>query len=755
MHPLRAFKANLNILLLVCLGLIILTFLAYAPVLGGQFIAYDDQQYVTENPYVISGITAAGFKWAFGFHASNWHPLTWLSHMLDCQLYGQRAWAHHLSNVVIHSANVVLVFLLFLRSTGFMARSAFLAALFAWHPAHVESVAWVAERKDLLCTFFWLLALHAYVGYARRRQIRDYLACLGLFILGAMSKPMIVTLPFVLLLMDFWPLNRSKFAPPSNPVPSISSVRLLMEKIPFFVVTAGLCYLTVIAQGKGYSIVSTAGLALFQRITHAFAAYQHYLAQAFFPHDLSIYYRYHTNLSAGGEVVAILLVIAISIGVILVARRYPFFLAGWGWFLGTLFPVIGLVQVGDQAWADRYTYFPFIGLFAALIWGACELWPRRRSLLAFALATAGCFLFLTFRQSGYWRNSQVLFEHAFKIDPANHMAIAVLGSLDARQGNLPAAKDKFLQSLALRPGYPEAIFFLANTFETAGQWTQAIAEYKKILWYKPILAQTEFHLALCLANAGSSDEAIKHYRAALSFNPDFSLAHNNLAVLLQSHGDFANAISHYSAALKLNPDLPQAHNNLGILFLQNGRLDEGIAHLRQALRLNPENRETLINLAMALNQRENWPEAEALFAKIVPSGISDPNILFQYGKSLAHQGKSRAAASQFASALLGQQDFPPALDALSWILSTSKDSQLRNGTEAVKMAERAVELTRHQDPNKIKTLAAAYAENNRFDDAVKTAVSAAELAAKLQQTNLVAELIAMHADFSQSKPWRE
>jgi tetratricopeptide (TPR) repeat protein len=753
---LSAITAKAKTKTLICVGLIAITFLAFLPALKSDFIAYDDQQYVTENPHVQAGLTAGGFAWAFGYHASNWHPVTWLSHMLDCQIYGLRPWGHHLTNLLLHIANTVLLFLFLQRMTRFLWRSAFVAALFAWHPAHVESVAWIAERKDLLCCFFWLLALHAYVTYAVKPRPGPYLACLGFFILGAMSKPMIVTLPFVLLLMDYWPLRRFRLPGDRNDKSGgLSLVRLLTEKAPFFIIAVLACYVTVVAQKGGYSVVSTSGLPIIERIGHGWLAYQHYTGQAILPHGLAVYYPYDTHISATRELIAILLISTVTIAALVVARRYPFFAVGWLWFLGTLVPVIGLVQVGDQAWADRYTYVPFIGIFIAAVWGISEVQTNRRLITAIGCGSAACFLVMTFYQATYWRNTRELFEHAYKVDPNNHMAITVLGTLDAQQGNLAAAKSKYLQALNLRPGYPEAEFFLANAYEAEGKSAQAIAGYEKVLWYKPIQSQTHFSLGVSLTRLRRTEDAIGHYRAALAINPESALAHNNLAALLQSRGQFDEAITHYSAALKLDQKLARAHNNLGILCLQNGRVDEGIAHLRQALRIDPENRETDLNLAMALNQQGNWSEAEKAFAKNVSSGNHDPKIVYQYGKALARQGKARQALAQFAAALLSQPDYPEALDEISWILATSADAQLRNGPEAVKMAERAVELTHREDPRMLKTLAAAYAETGRFSEAVQVGKLGLNLGAKRQNTNLLGELKTMLAAFQENKPWRQ
>jgi tetratricopeptide (TPR) repeat protein len=752
---------NLRFNGLICLGLGLVTLALYSPSLRHDFLAYDDQQYVTENSHVRAGLTAKGAVWAFGNHAGNWHPLTWLSHMLDCQLYGIRPAGHHLTNLLLHAASTVLLFLVLCRMTGAPWRSACVAALFGWHPQHVESVAWVAERKDVLSGLFFMLALWTYARYVEASRVRSpkrlgwYMLVLVCFALGLMSKPMLVTLPFVLLLLDFWPLDRLTLWPPRVALARLGP--LLLEKVPFFLLSAVDCVLTTSAQQA--AIVSTAGLSLSQRLAHALLSYLHYLTALFVPRRMAVYYPYDksppsSEIFLAGTVLALLTALVL---VLALRRRYP--AVGWFWYLGMLVPVIGLVQVGDQAWADRYTYLPSIGLFIAVVWGLGELagrWRATKIALRWLAAAVGVALLVgTSVQLSYWRDTRTLFEHAARVTRNNPLAATVLGTLLAKEGKFDQAIEHYQTALRYAPGFPEAHFYLGHALDEQGKLDQAIAEYRKALWFKPMQEQAHIFLGTALGKQKKAEEAAAHYRAALKVNPDSAVAHNNLAKLLHSQGRLDDAIAHYSAAIECDPTLAQAHNNLGILLLQKGRLAEGTAQLREALRLKPDDAETQVNLAQALAQQEQWTEAADLFARTVTPATADPHIHCQYAVALAHLGRTREAMSQYASALLLQQDLPDALDGLSWILATDANPAFRNATEAVRMSQHACELTGRKDPVKLKTLAAAYAEAGRFPDAIATAQAAHDMAARAGNKALADLCLRMLEQFKSAQPWRE
>lgn len=751
---------------LIFTGLALITFCLYAPVLFHQFVNYDDQQYVTDNPRVQAGLTWRGFVWSFGFYAGNWHPLAWLSHMLDCECYGAWAGGHHLTSLLIHITSALLLFTLLNRMTQALWRSAMVAALFAWHPLHVESVAWVAERKDVLCASFWMLTLLAYHAYVTNRRSSPalkgppaasrftmgakwwYTVSLACFVLALLSKPMAVTLPLVLLLLDFWPLKRRPA--PGNRARFLAG--LVGEKIPFLLLAAGDCLLTLRAQQ--IAIVSTAGLTVSQRAAHAALAYAHYLWAALVPVKLAVYYPYQIHVSAGAVAAAGAVLAAVTVLGLVNLRQRPYLIVGWLWFLGALVPVIGLVQVGDQAWADRYTYLPLVGVFVMAVWLVADWVKRRLVLLAVFAGVAGAMIVLTARQVECWQDTRTLFEHAKAVTPRNYLAITMLGSILAEEHQYAEAIACYRQALEYEPTFPEAHFFMGAVLDEQGRLDEALAEYRQALWFKPTQEQTHIFMGIALGKEKKYEEAVAHYTAALNLNPDSAVAHNNLARLYHTEGRFEEAISHYQAALQLDPKLALAHNNLGILLIQKGLLAAGVDQLRAALRLKPGSSETRFNLAVALNQQERWSEAADLFSQVMGSHAQDANTHYQFALALDHSKKTRAAMSEYASALLLQPDSPNALDGLAWILSTDPNPEFRNGSEAVKMAYHACELTSRNDPAKLKTLAAAYAETADFAAAANAAAAAQKLAGKLNRPELATECGQMLEQFKHAASWR-
>jgi protein O-mannosyl-transferase len=758
--------------LVILLALGLMTLALYLPVLSHQFLDYDDQQYVTENPHVRAGLSGPGFLWAFGYHAGNWHPLTWVSHMLDCQLYGVQPWGHHLTNVLLHVANTLLLFLVLRRLTSTTWRSAAVAALFAWHPLHVESVAWVAERKDVLSSMFFMLTLWGYGRYAEAQSQRPasspiphqearvsphraagfYLLSLGFFALGLMSKPMLVTLPFVLLLLDYWPLRRWQ------PWGSASQalLPLLREKIPFLILTACGSVLTLAAQQP--AIVSTKGLPVFQRLEHALVSYLHYFGALLAPRHMAVYYPYQKAAATSATLLAgVVLLLLTGLAFRLAARR-PYVVTGWLWFLGMLVPVIGLVQVGDQAWADRYSYLPSVGLFIAVVWGLGD-WAleRGRQVVLWGLAggVGAALLIGTSLQLRYWKDTRTLFEHTAAVTTNNPLALSLLGSLLAKDGKLDQAQDYYRAALRIQPGFPEAQFFLANALDQQGQLDEAIALYQKALWFKPSQVETHIFLGAALAKQKKYEAAVAHYRAALALNPESAIAHNNLARVLHTQGHLDDAITHYSAAVELDPSLAEAHNNLGVLLLQSGKLAEGSNQLRESLRLKPHDPQARINLAQALTQQQQWMEAVELFRESIAAGAPDPNIHSQYALALSHVGRLREARSHYATAALLKPELTAALEGLAWILATAADPQLRDGNQAVALAERACDLTGRKDPIMLKTLAAAYAEVGRFAEAIAGAQAAEALAAQSGDSQVCEDCRQMIAQFKGNTAWRE
>ena len=537
----------------IYVALALVTLLVYLPMLRHGFVNYDDPDYITNNSHVKAGLTWPGFVWAFQSSvASNWHPLTWVSHMIDCGLFGVNPAGHHLVNVLFHTANTLLLFFLLNQLTGAMWRSAFVAALFAWHPLHVESVAWASERKDVLSAFFWMLTLLAYAGYGRRvtrdecrvtgtaavaspvtrHSSRFYVLALFFFACGLMSKPMVVTLPFVLLLLDFWPLRRFTIYDLRLTMP-----RLIGEKIPFFVLTIASCIVTRLVQNG--ALWSSSSLPLYFRVENALMSYVRYIAKLFWPADLALIYPY-PHYWPLAEVIAVGLLLAMcSALAILWAKRFPYLAVGWFWYLGTLVPAIGLVQAGIQSMADRYTYLPSIGLFIIVAWGLNDLLnphPQKAKIAATAgiLALTGC-LAVTSIQLNYWRSSVALFWHTVQVTTDNYAAENCLGTALENIGKKDEAAKLYAESVRVEPDYPLGQFNLGMILLEQGRADEASNHLAIAAQLAPRDAVMQFDFGVYLAQHGKPAEAAVHFKAALAGKPDFPEAKQELAKLLDEH----------------------------------------------------------------------------------------------------------------------------------------------------------------------------------------------------------------------------
>jgi len=568
---------------IIGLLLALATLLAYLPATHDRFINFDDDDYVTKNQVVQRGLTWAGVKWAFTtWHASNWHPLTWLSHMTDCQLFHLNPGGHHLVNVLFHATNATLLFLLLLRLTGALWPSAFVAALFAWHPLHVESVAWVSERKDVLSTFFALLALLAYVRFARENRRNSFWLAMIFFALGLMSKPMVVTLPFIMLLLDYRPLQRIQNS--KSKTWNISGC--VIEKWPFFLLAALSSAVTFLAQ-KNEAVKSLARVPLTLRLENSIMAYTTYLLKAFWPTRLAVFYPLPGHIAWSHVTMAAAVLVLISAAAWLERRRSPWLLVGWLWFLGTLVPVIGLVQVGDQAMADRYTYIPLIGIFIAVVFTVAE-WTNGFRSLKIVRATAGVLvlsacLALTENQLRYWHDSESLFSHA----------IAVTKDNAAAHLNLGAALEEENQ--------PEA----------------ALGEYQKALQLDSSRHEIYNNIGKLLNDEGKPEAALGYCREAVRLNSNSPLSHNNLGIVLTELGHFDEALGEFSAAAQLDAYYAPPRFQMGKILLQQGRDVEAMPLFREALQIEPDNLQMLIFFARVLAATDdlqicNGPEALVL-----------------------------------------------------------------------------------------------------------------------------------------------
>lgn len=891
------FRSENRPVLWASLMLLLATLAVYWPVLNCDFVNYDDNKYVTENPHVQSGLTLESLRWACTTsYAANWHPLTWLSHMVDCQRFGLKARGHHLTNLVFHLCNTLLLFGVLRRMTGAIWQSAMVAALFALHPAHVESVAWVAERKDVLSTFFFLLTLWAYARYAevpglksdvwsvtgeeclglgRKSEIRNeqpadrthadqaasfpvarrpslssalyYLLALLFFALGLMSKPMLVTLPFLLLLLDYWPLRRFDLST-LNYQPSTLR-RLLLEKLPFFALSALVSLVTMVVQGRGGSVVPLEVVTFDWRCLNALVSYLRYAGILLWPHNLAVIYPYSRGVPSWLAALAATFLVVFTLLALSFRRRAPYFPVGWFWFVGTLVPVIGLVQVGEQSMADRYTYIPSIGFFLLICWTIPQLlrsWPLRGPFLiiAAALVLSTCAV-LTRRQLGYWRDSIALFEHAIAVTEDNSTAQATLGAaLDARNrvdeavrhyeialqicpihvlahnnfgvalarlGRFDEAIAHYQAALETDPHNGEAHFNLANAFNPSyvdprsgagvgqshrtdseqarehyraglrqnanrveahvnwgnlelaeGNYEQARAHYEDALQVEPRSWLAHFNLGNLLSTMGKTNEAIASFSQAVECRPGHPEAHIRLANLLAMQGQFKPAVPHFQIAVKLEPGNRLAWNNLGGALAKLGRLDEAarclgelirldpnnpephsslgkilvlqakpeqaIAEYSEAVRLDPGNPKRHRQLALLLEQQGKREEAVRRFAVVAELEPQAPEAHYDLAVALVKIGKSEQAVAHLREAVRLRPDWVAALNNLAWLLATDARAELRNGAEAVKLAQRACELTGYKEARVLGTLDAAYAEAGQFKEAIETAQKTCELA---------------------------
>ena len=683
---------------LIYLLLALVTLRLYWPVTGFDFINFDDDQYVTCNRNVQAGYTGRSIGWAFTTHqASNWHPITWLSHMLDGQLYGIHAGGHHFTNVIFHCANVLLLFSLLRRLTGATWPSALVAALFAWHPLHVESVAWVSERKDVLSTFFALLALWAYWYYTRVRSWQRYGLTLLCFSCGLMAKPMLVTLPLLFLLLDYWPLGRHRELKIASDKlcekPVLVWFDLVLEKIPFFVLSAASCGMTFWAQVIMHEPV--AGRLFFsEKLANAVNSYASYIVKFLWPDNLSVFYPYPQHFSAVQVMVSVLFLVSVSWLVGFNYRNRPHLLVGWLWYLITLVPVIGLVQVGGQALADRYTYIPSIGLFIAIVWETVrqfDYWGLARWLQgAVAVLVLTACVMITSNQLNYWKDSATLFLHAKHVTQNNSLACCNLGAALLAHGKRAEALEQLNEALRIAPKWPVAlnikgeILYEQGDYQKAGEClTLALAfrpnfdvahnNFGKVLLAQQKLGAAEAHfraavkcnpdvdsyrvnLGLCLARQGRLNEATAQFNAAQSLTPSCE-AENALGSVLEKEGKIEQAIEQYQAALTMNPDFAEAQCNLGAILTEQGKFAEAAKFLAAAIRFKPDFAEAHYNLGNVLIHQEKLEEAALHYSTAIKLKPDYMEAYFNLGNVLIQQRRYAESLPQFIIAARLQPDF--------------------------------------------------------------------------------------------------
>lgn len=637
----------------ICLVLAAITIGVFGQSAQFDFINFDDNDYVVNNPMVARGLTIPGIVWAFThFHAANWHPLTWISHMVDCEMYGLEPGAHHLTNVLIHAGTVVVLFLVLRRMTGALWRSAFVAAVFAIHPLRAESVAWVSERKDVLSGLFFMLTIGAYFRYARQpRSPARYGLVVLVFALGLLCKPMLVTTPLVLLLLDYWPLQRAE---PAR--------KLVLEKLPLLALSAASCVITIFAQK--HAIRPFEIYPLKARLVSAVLSYKIYLLQIVYPAHLAAFYPFPHTVSPWEKIISAVLMAAIS-GLVLAERRTrPWLLMGWLWYLLMLVPVVGIIQVGAQAHADRYTYLPQIGIYIAVTWLAAEFaakWQVNQRVAGGLMAgVVGVLMVCAWKQTGYWRNSETLWRHALAVTGDNNLACVNLGHELYTQGRLDETIALYRKALQIEPNNAEFHNNLANALRQRGNMDAALIEYEKAVQSNPSFADAQFNLGKALSLEGKNAEAVAHFKTALQTDPDFIPARVNLANTLLREGKADEAAVQFEKVLAYSTNNADAHLNLGLCFFQLGQIADAKSQYEQALQISP----------------------------------NDPRIQ----------------------------------NNLAWLLAAGPSASLRDGNEAMALALEANDMTGSPNPVVLHTLAAAYAQAGRFTKAVEAAEQALQLA---------------------------
>jgi len=683
--------------------LAIVTLLLYWPATGFDFTNYDDPRYVTNNPHVLGGLTWGNVGWAFTTDAAgNWHPLTWISLMLGAQFFGPGAGGQHTLNIMLHAANTALLFFVLRRFTGAFWRSGCVAALFAWHPLHVESVAWIAERKDVLSTFFAWLMLYAYGAYAGNPKnfwlSRNYWLVFLFFALGLMSKPMLVTMPLVLWLLDFWPLRRwetsgvnrsqgvtafiNQDAMDSRQSSAFWSLLrpgtgalLVVEKIPFLLLALVSGVITLIVQSRGGNVQTLANFPLADRIENAFVAYARYLGKTVWPENLAVYYPHPGHWPWWQLFAAVILTGGLSFVLLWLRRRLPYAVTGWFWFLVMLLPVIGVVQVGDQSMADRYTYLPLTGVFIGFVWGADEFlrrWRVPKPAVGFLMvAILAALAVRTTDQLRCWHDSEILMRHAIAVTGPNYLAENNLGDALLKNGDVAGAIPHFRAALDIQPG-------CVTAWDNLGE------------------------VAL---KGGQMDDALSDFTKSVNIDPGDVPAQNNLGGILLQKGQFEPAIAHYQQALAAEPGSPKLHRNLAIALAQAGRLDEASQHFQAAVNIQPDDADTQNNLASALLQQGRLAEAAA-----------------HYQKALELDPSSSVIQNNLAR--------------IVWILATAPDPKTRNGAQAIELAQQTDRLSGGKNPAVIGALAAGYAETGKFPEAVTVVQLALQMATNSEDGDL-------------------
>jgi tetratricopeptide (TPR) repeat protein len=703
-------KKQKRVLFLISVGLVLATIASYEPVRNNDFVSYDDNLYITKNAMVQSGLNANTVKWAFTKpHSSMWHPLTTLSHIVDCQLFGLKPAGHHLVSVGIHIINSLLLFWILTNLTGSVWASAFVAGVFALHPLQVEAVAWASERKSVLSGLFWFLTIAVYIWYTKRASIRRYIAVFVIYGLCIMTKPVVVTLPLVLLLLDYWPLRRFD----NLRTRPGAKYNLIIEKLPLLGLAGMLAVITARMQSGGGVIISMEQLSLGRRIANAFISFISYIGKFIWPERLGVPYPITINDLKSDVAIgcmalfALLLVLSVVFG-----KKKRYLATGWLWFAGTLVPMIGLVQSGGQAMADRYMYLSIIGLLFIITWGAKDIIDKHLWLRNAAFASAGVILLilgvLTHTQAGYWKNSLTLFGHTLKVTQSNPIAENAYGCALMREGRLKEAEQHLRTAIYIAPSFREPRNNLCIVLVMQNKFDDAIISYKELVNNGARTPEIYYDLATLLKTQNRSDEATSYYKSALAIDPGFTNARKKLVGIFLETGRLNEAIEQLNQVPPNDPNYADARKRTGILLTSKGRIDEAIPYFNEALRTESKSGKVQIyeNIALAYKQNGKYKEAIRFWnmaLKLEPNNI-------------------------------------PILNSAAWLLATTDDTSIEDANKAIEFSKRACELTGYKGPSILDTLATAYAASGKFDDAISTANKAFEAAKAAGYNNFADEI---------------
>ena len=750
---------------IICVFLTIALCSVYLQVKDHQFINLDDDLYVTENKHVLTGLSIENMKWAFNFSEKDrtyWHPFTWVSHMMDVQLWGLNAGRHHLTNLFFHIMNAVLLFLVLRGITGAVWKSAFVASVFALHPVNVETVAWVAERKNLLSTFFWFLVMLTYLRYTIRPNLMRYLLMVACFIMGLLAKPMLVTMPFVLLLLDYWPLGRINLGQSSSggsikhgnseifTLPGFLKSVVIIEKIPLILISIVFTYIPVLTLKYAETTVSFEKVPMGLRVTNALVSYIVYMEEALFPHRFAFYYPFPKVIPVWQPLGALIVLVIISVMVLFSCRRRPYLLIGWLWYVGTLVPVIGLMQAGIwPAFADRWTYVPLIGIYVMVTWGVAELVEKMRSKEIVLAALGGavlCFLAIfTWVQTGYWKNNITLYSHALgvtkdnyvahfnlaaalckrgdfqggnyhfsevlKINPEFVPAHGGLGATLAKMGKYEEAIKQFNEVLKIDPNNVNAHYGLGFSLEQMGKYDEAIKEFSEVLKIDPNNADSYIEFATILTGKGRNDEAIKNYNKAFKNRPGYIKALVTLGNLMLSKGNYDEAVRYYLEIIDRYPHQAVVYNILGSAYINEGNLKKAIEYFQKSLREKPDYAPAVANLQTAQMNLVNFEKLLPQIQDAIKANPQNPILYTKLGDVNRLMGKYDKAAAQYQKALSIQPKYIPAMYGLVLVYS------IGDYAKALDMLQRMRQI-QPGNPEIYYNIARIYAKQNMTKESI-------------------------------------